>query len=928
MDVQHRLRGPLQPGKDHPLAILLIDEHSLETLGSLPVNRRILAIDMLFIEQTRGGGSADQEFAQAIKHSGNVVLPFALLTSADLTPQPLLPIVENNAYMRYRNLAASRIFQPQQLLLPIAEFANFAAGLGHVTARPSPDGAIRYDCPVILFEEELYPSLALRLVALINKQPWSSVEVDLQQGIYLGKYHLPLDELGRQWVNYYGPTGTFPIYSLDDFLQGKLKQDVFYNHTVLIGSSVLGNSDRYPSPFDPTLLGVERLATVADNLLTQRWLSRPPWATPLEVFLIILFPIISILLIRRVRISLALSVLIGLAALLLIGAQLLFTYAGYFFSTLFPFFALLLATGLSLGLRARIDESSRRKAEHLLAISEERYALSARGANDGLWDWDILKDQAFFSKRWFELMMDEKVETYANCNSTIFPWSFWLDQLPDLERKRFEREVKNHLQGESRQFYHTFTLGQGKIQRWLLARGVAIRQTDQAVRMAGSLTDITTQKQLEQQVSFNALHDRHTGLANRSLFLAQLQQIISRDGTQSIPEVVIILIDIDRFRNINEKYGDSIGNILLNEVACRLRELEHTGCLIARLGGDLFGIACLAPVTNTLVQQVRESLNEPFVLENNTTQVPMTIAVAHTSQGLITVEDLFNAVHLALLNGKQQSPGQIHNFDPAEQAQENRRWWLKEQLDRAITAGDQFKLFYQPLVRLSDRQLVGFEALIRWYHPEQGLISPGEFIPFAEEGGQIIEIGRWTLYESCRQLKRWDKLGFQGEIAVNLSGRQFSHTDLEAEAQQMLAILDPLPASRIKLEITESMSMAQPEHTIKILEKLVEMGFKIAIDDFGTGYSSLAYLHRFPFDVLKIDRSFVVRLGVGREAREVVRTIISLATALDKITLAEGIEDEFQAQQLIELGVHIGQGWLFDKALPVEDATARIVSSN
>jgi EAL domain-containing protein (putative c-di-GMP-specific phosphodiesterase class I) len=203
---------------------------------------------------------------------------------------------------------------------------------------------------------------------------------------------------------------------------------------------------------------------------------------------------------------------------------------------------------------------------------------------------------------------------------------------------------------------------------------------------------------------------------------------------------------------------------------------------------------------------------------------------------------------------------------------------------------------------------------------------PGDFIPFAEESGQIVAMGRWILLEAARQLVAWDALGFTGEIAVNLSGAQFSQGDLAADSRDVMTILAAAGVNphRIKLEVTESMAMANPQVTALALQSLVALGFKISIDDFGTGYSSLAYLHRFPFDTLKIDRSFVIRLAAGREAVEIVRTIVGLALALGKQVLAEGIEDEQQARLLQELGVHVGQGWLFNKALSAEAAEALI----
>jgi EAL domain-containing protein (putative c-di-GMP-specific phosphodiesterase class I) len=308
-------------------------------------------------------------------------------------------------------------------------------------------------------------------------------------------------------------------------------------------------------------------------------------------------------------------------------------------------------------------------------------------------------------------------------------------------------------------------------------------------------------------------------------------------------------------------------------------------------------------------------------------QLTAGIAWAQRRHGPASADELRAAAEGALARAKAAGPGQAHEFDPAEQLVEQSRRWLRDAIDTALAAGNQFELHYQPFVRLADRGLLGFEALIRWRHPERGLIMPGDFIPVAEASGQICAIGRWALLEAAAQLRRWQPLGFTGEVAVNLSGVQLER-DLEllADARATLAALGDVPTHRLKLEVTESMAMANPQRSAEVLQELARMGFKLSIDDFGTGYSSLAYLHRFPFDTLKVDRSFVIRLAAGHEAQEIVRTIVGLALALGKQTLAEGVEDERQAALLQDLGVQVGQGWLFAKALPQAEATQAIQS--
>jgi EAL domain-containing protein (putative c-di-GMP-specific phosphodiesterase class I) len=312
-------------------------------------------------------------------------------------------------------------------------------------------------------------------------------------------------------------------------------------------------------------------------------------------------------------------------------------------------------------------------------------------------------------------------------------------------------------------------------------------------------------------------------------------------------------------------------------------------------------------------------LREP--LTQRKLQITGTVGWAHRRQGVGQGDDLLNSAEMALSLAKARHRGQVRAFDPADHLLESSRRWLHDHLNVAIAQG-QFQLFYQPLVQLGDRRLLGFEALIRWQHPERGFIMPGDFIPYAEESGQIVAMGRWVLLEAAAQLQRWHQAGFEGEIAVNLSSRQFVEGDLAGDVRAALACMPDVNPRRLKLEVTESMAMANPAETAEALQGLAALGCKISIDDFGTGYSSLAYLHQFPFDTLKIDRSFVMRLHQGRDAVEIVRTIVGLALALGKQALAEGVETQEQATLLAELGVHIGQGWLFGKPLPVAQAEA------
>ena len=956
LEWQMRWRGTQAPSAPIGITVLAIDDRSAVALGGLPLDRATMAqvvdrlveegaawigFDVLFPDPSRHDAAGDERFAQSVQRAGNVVLPFALpaewhaaATGAG-QPPALSDRLLDAALHRYQENGRAHLIalQPAALVPPLPMLAQAARGLGHVSAQSGLDGAIRHDLPVVGFAGEYWPSMALTLAALASQVEPRKVEARLGEAVLIGDRRIPLDVASQQGINYLGPAGSFPTVALVDLLNGQLPPGQLRGQLVLIGSTALGTGDTHPSPFDKALPGVERLATAVDNILSDRTLWRPGWAAPAELAGMLVLPMLASLGIARLPPRRAVALVRLCAVALVLVAQALFVGLSVLLSFIFPLMALALAAAGALILRGVEHERARRAAEQLLRASEERFALAARGANDGLWDWRLPdpthagdSGSTYFSPRARELIDLPDGDTAVTLAA-------WMEGLPPVERAKLETELQAHLAGQSQQLHHELRHERAGETRWLLVRGVAVRESGRPVRMAGSLTDITEAKRLEGQIAFDALHDRLTGLANRDLFADRLGQWLgASSGSSPAPEAGLALIDIDGFRAINEGHGHVIGNQVLIEAAVRLKELlgrRDSPTLLARVGPDQFGMASQGSLEELveLARAAQAVLAQPLAALGDVMGLSVTVAVAHSEHGLEGVEELFNGASLALAQSKRGGPGAIRSFDAAEQALQTSRRWLDDNIDRALAAGDQFQLHYQPFVQLSTRALIGFEALIRWQHPERGMVMPGDFIPHAEQSGRINAIGRWTMFEAARQLVAWDAIGFTGEVAVNLSGRQFTETDLEADAQQVLALLGAVAPRRFKLEVTESMAMENPFRTTKVLNRLAEMGFKISIDDFGTGYSSLAYLHRFPFDTLKIDRSFVIRLSAGREAREIVRTIVGLGAALDKQVLAEGVEDETQARELEALGVQIGQGWLFARALPVAGATQLIADA-
>lgn len=950
LDAQLHWRGPSAPGAS--VLIVSIDDRSLQRLGmpdrrqlaaavdALAAGRpRAIALDLLLLERGRPGAASaddDAELARALRAAGPVLLPFALPAEPAVdgrAPPPVPAAIVDQAFMRHAGAAAQRevALEPRRLVAPPAALADAVqaggGGLGHVTVPRASDGTVRYDLPALSFDDEVYPSLALRIAAVALGIDWRAVELRFGDGIRLGaSRRVALDAQSRQWLNYYGPSGMFETIAFVDLLEGRVAPTRLRGRIVLVGQAALGSGDMFATPFDAGLSGVERLATAVDNIVEGRVLERPAWGPPAEIAAMLLLPLAASVALARWRPRWALLYLGLLAAALLELLQLRFELQRQFVAPLFPALALLLGCIGALALRSGFEQHDRRQMLARLRASEQRYALAAQGANDGLWDWDIAGDSVWFSARWLALMSLEREQAQG--------MQAWTSQLDLAGRHAFDAALADHLAGHSQQFHHLLGFRQGGVERWLLARGVATRDAGgQALRMAGSLTDVSEQQTLQRQITFDALHDRLTGLPNRALLRERLTQLMQ----QTPREVGVVLVDIDGFRALNEREGTAGGDAVLIELAHRLAQRQSDDGSVqplntGRLEADRFAIlfsGALGPGgvdDGRLAAWALAQFQLPFAVGAQQLTLTASVGWAHGAHGPTQVDELLNAAEQALGHAKAQRRGQVHVYDPAEQLVENKRRWLKEHIDLALQR-EEFRLHYQPLVRLVDRQLLGFEALIRWPHPSRGMIMPGEFIGYAEQSGQIVPMGRWALMEVARQLVDWDAAGFRGEIAVNLSSAQFSEGDLEADAREVLKRLGPVSPRRIKLEVTESMAMANPQLTATALQALAALGFKISIDDFGTGYSSLAYLHRFPFDTLKIDRSFVMRLGTGREAVEIVRTIVGLALALDKQVLAEGVEEEAQARLLEELGVHVGQGWLFAKALPAEQAEALVRGS-
>jgi diguanylate cyclase (GGDEF)-like protein/PAS domain S-box-containing protein len=566
--------------------------------------------------------------------------------------------------------------------------------------------------------------------------------------------------------------------------------------------------------------------------------------------------------------------------------------------------------------RLQREVEERVRTEHALRESQERYALAARAANDGLWDWDLTTNHVYYSPRW-KAMLGLREEELAGGSEE------WFSRVHAEDGPRVREELEAHLRGETDAFESVLRMrhAHGAL-RWMLCRGLAARNEAGApLRVAGSLSDITERKQAEDQLVHDALHDALTGLPNRALFMDRLAQAVHRNLRRGKRPFALLYLDLDRFKLVNDSLGHQAGDRLLVEVSRRLLSCVRPADTAARLGGDEFAVLLddigVADVENA-ARRIGAELARPIRSDGPPIYTSASIGGC-LSGSADTPEQYLRNADLAMYSAKR-SGRRLQMFDATMHEATLGRLSLETDLRRAVEAGE-FVLHYQPIVSLEGARLEGFEALLRWEHPQQNRISPVEFIPLLEETRLIVPVGAWVVREACRQLAAWQRAHPLAAcfVSVNLSNVQLSHPELSQEIEEALASAELQP-SCLALEITESTIMENPEAAARTLEGLRALGVRIYLDDFGTGYSSLAYLPRFPIDRLKIDASFVRRMMEHRRDMEVVRAIATVAQSLGMSLVAEGVEQGAQLQRLRELRCDAAQGFLFSP--PVEAPAA------
>ena len=571
---------------------------------------------------------------------------------------------------------------------------------------------------------------------------------------------------------------------------------------------------------------------------------------------------------------------------------------------------------------ARIStQLSHKRAQEALRESEERYALAARGANDGLWDWNLLTNAVYFSPRWKSMLGLQEHEIEDRLEE-------WFGRIHDADRERVREEIAAHQRGLTPHFEseHRLLHKDGGF-RWMLSRGLCVFDVSgKALRMAGSQTDITERK----------VSDPLTGLPNRLLFIDRLGRLIKHAKRRKDHLFAVLFLDLDGFKMINDSLGHLAGDQLLVGVANRLEKCLRSSDTVARLG-ETFTVARLGGDEFTILiddlkepddakraaDRLMEALTPPFMLAGKEVFTSVSIGIALGNAAYEKPEDMLRDADTAMYRAKSLGKARYEIFDADMRASVMARLQLETDLRHAIER-EEFRNFYQPIVSLESGRIVGLEALLRWQHPKRGLLGPEEFIFVAEETGMIRELGWWSLREACRQMRDWRERSdavLDLSVSVNLSVKQLLQPNLVEDIKKLLLEVS-VPPQVLRFEITESAVMADPASATELLQQIKDLGIRLAIDDFGTGYSSLSYLHRFPLDTLKIDRSFINNAAADGEGMEIARTIMPMAKNLHLDVVAEGVETIEQVALLKRLQCRYAQGYYFSRPLAPKDIGA------
>ncbi|PZV10848.1 MAG: response regulator receiver protein [Pseudanabaena sp.] len=573
--------------------------------------------------------------------------------------------------------------------------------------------------------------------------------------------------------------------------------------------------------------------------------------------------------------------------------------------------------------KLQLEIVERQLTEESLKVSEERLDSILGAIEDVVWSMDETMSRTFYLNAAVEKLYGYPMSDFLEDHH------LWLKVIHPDDRDRIK--MINHtllLTGKFSEEYRI--LRSDREERWVSNHAHCIYDRDgNMIRVDGIVRDITAQKKAQQQLVHDAFHDALTNLPNRNLFMERVEQALIHSKRHLQYLFAVIFIDLDRFKMVNDSLGHLVGDQFLQVIAKILASCLRGGDTVARLGGDEFTIL-ISDMNDTseavtIAERILNKFLQPIELATQTIFGSVSMGIAIGNREYETADELLRDADIAMYRAKVLGKGRYTIFDKEMYEQNLKTIHLDHDLRYALER-KQFELYYQPIVHLSSEKLAGFEALIRWHHPERGLLLPIEFIPLAEETGLIIAIGDWVLNQACQQMHDWQSKFPEAKslkMSINFTCQQIREKDLIEKLDRVLATTG-INGNTLRLEITETSMMDQGEETIAKLELLRSRNIQLSIDDFGQGYSSLSYLHRFPVNTLKIDRSFVELMSLGGQNLAIIRTIIILAHALDMNVVAEGVEKLEQMTMLKQLGCEYAQGYFFSYPLLVADAEQMI----
>lgn len=551
-----------------------------------------------------------------------------------------------------------------------------------------------------------------------------------------------------------------------------------------------------------------------------------------------------------------------------------------------------------------------------LVSDAERQALALAGSGDILWDWETLRDVIHTGNGLPELLGLPAREING-------PARNMLNLIHPNDRERFHATMESMLEHKRGQIAQTFRMrGLDGHYHWMRLRARPMIGTDgEVIRCIGTLCDVTDAKNAEERLLQDSVRDNLTGLENRELFINRLDMVIQLTNSGKANRPSIFHINLDSFRTINGKVGMSAGDTILLTVARRLARLLRPGDSIARLGGDQFALLLMSETEPdriaSFADAIRKTLRAPVEYAGEELSLSASIGIATWTRDQLRPEALMRDAELAMLHAKRLGGNRIEPFRPAFRSGKDESVVLIEDLKHAL-ANQDITVVYQPIVRLGDQSTAGFEALVRWPHPKLGFVSPADFIPIAESSGLITQLGRYVLGRAISDFSRIhaQNPAFTPFVSVNISSRELLQGDFLSDMEAVLneTGFDP---QCLKIEITESLVMENPEYSAQVLDRMRALGIGLSLDDFGTGYSSLAYLMRFPFDTIKIDSSFI-QARHRKERLVILRSIIAMAHGLEQDIVAEGVEVESDITELVQLGCEFAQGYYFGEAVTAE----------